>query len=423
MTDQKDIKGLLFAAAGLKPGECAGRVVVITGAGRGIGLQAARAFAALGGSVVIAEISNETGKAAEVTIRSEGGEALFVQTDVSDARSVQNLRQAVHSGFGPVDILVNNAIRCPFIPVADMDEAQWDQVLAVNLRGTFLVSKAFLPEMVARGSGIILNMVSLEAMPGLSAYIASKQGILGFSQTLALEAGSSGINVIPFGPGMVDTPAIQNISADLAPRLGMTQEQFLHIPLHTAYDSLMPAEHAGVATAYLALRLADEFHGQAVNGYEVLERAGLIQATPISPAETAGPAVPPARVSVAHVQAQVDALLEILAATGKEFEKLPVFVRPMARGGFKGKSGQSLESWQRSLSVLKERLEKGSREGVEASLVSLDKLVDYYRGVPRETGRFTRDQEMLRQVAELSEQRIDAIQRLQAGLRGIAGES
>ena len=479
MANPLDLKTLLIKGAGLKPGECAGKVVVITGAGQGIGLQAARAFAALGGIVVIAEISKESGKAAEGSICSEGGKALFVQTDVADTWSVQRLAQAVRSVFGPVDILLNNAIRCPSVPIMEMDEMQWDEVMAVNLRGTFLISKAFLPEMIERKQGVILNMVSVDAMPGLSAYIASKQGILGFSQTLALEAGPVGIKVIPFGPGMVDTPGIRSVSADLAPRLGMTEEQFLHIPLHAAYEGLMPAEHAGVAAAYLALRLADEFQGQMVTGYEVLERAGLIKPSRVSPfteshasrmtspagpggsSSTAGPAGPatpallttpaasttpamptmpstPAfvatpesllgstsvvtKISTGEVQKQVEKMLEVVAATGKEFEKLPFFVRPKARSGFKGKSGQSLENWQRGLSALHQKLGKGSLEGAPEMLTGLSQLIEYYRGVPQETARFTRDQDLLHHAAALSDQRITAIQQLQSGLRAIIGK-
>lgn len=153
-----DLKQLLNKL-GLAESEFRDTVVVVTGAGRGIGLQTARAFALLGGKVVIAEISKD-GKQAEEQIRAEGGKALYVQTDVSDSASVTRLAQATRKQFGPVDILVNNAIRCPVATVAEMDENLWDQVIAVNLRGTFLTCKAFIPDMLAHKSGIIINMVS-----------------------------------------------------------------------------------------------------------------------------------------------------------------------------------------------------------------------------------------------------------------------
>jgi NAD(P)-dependent dehydrogenase (short-subunit alcohol dehydrogenase family) len=124
-------------------------VIVVTGAGRGIDLQVARAFAFLGGKVVIAEL-NEPGKQVEEEIWAEGGKAIYIQTDVSDSVSVTHLAQEAHKQFGPVDIQVNNAIRCPVELVKDMAESLWDQVIAVNLRGTFLIFKAFLPDMLAR---------------------------------------------------------------------------------------------------------------------------------------------------------------------------------------------------------------------------------------------------------------------------------
>ncbi|RPJ50908.1 MAG: SDR family oxidoreductase, partial [Chloroflexi bacterium] len=290
-----DLSDLIFNVLHLTPNECAEKVIVVTGAGRGIGLQTARAFALLGGSVVIAEISEE-GRQAEEAIRRAGGKALYIQTDVADSGSVRRLAGATRQAFGPADIVINNAIRIAFAPVVEMEENVWDQIIAVNLRGTFLVCKAFLPEMLARKSGLIVNMTSIP-MPGLSAYAASKQGILGFSQALAAEAGPTGVRVVPFIPGMVDTPGIHSVSDQLPAALGITKEQFQKFSMHSAYEGWMPPEHAGAATAYLALRMAEEFHGQQVTGYEVLERAKMFQQTgPETPLDNQGdqPAQPAA---------------------------------------------------------------------------------------------------------------------------------
>jgi NAD(P)-dependent dehydrogenase (short-subunit alcohol dehydrogenase family) len=407
-----DLKQLL-GELGLAESEFRDTVVVVTGAGRGIGLQTARAFALLGGKVVIAEIS-EDGKQTEEQIRAEGGKALYVQTDVSDSDSVTRLAQATRKQFGPVDILVNNAIRCPVVTVAEMDENLWDQVIAVNLRGTFLTCKAFVPDMLAHKSGIIINMVSTDAMPGLSAYIASKQGIVGFSQSLDLEVNPSGINVIPFGPGMVDTPAIRSAAPELAPLLGMSEQQFLTIPLHAAYDGLMPPEHAGAATVYLAAKLAGEFHGQSINGYEVLERAGLLKTVSVEQVKTDTAPAPAVRGDALSLIKQIEA---ILVETENEFNKLPVFVRPMARSGFKGKAGQSAADWQRSLAVLRSDIEAGKPPSQANIPALLEKLIVYYRDVPKETARFTKDADFLRQVSETSNQRIAILENLIQSLK------
>src|SRR5450759_1644222 len=349
------LEDLLFNSLKLQPAECSGKVVVVTGAGRSIGEQVARAFAWLGAEVVMAELSTPGQRVAD-TMCQAGGKALFVQTDVSDSASVDRLAQTVHHALGPVSILVNNAIRIADVLVVDMDEALWDSILAVNLRGTFLASKTFLPDMLMRRDGAIMNMVSTEAMPGLSAYIASKQGILGLSQSMALEVGPAGVKVIPFAPGMVDTPGIRGVSGSLAPRLGMTQDAFLNLSLHPGYKGLMPPEHAGAATAYLALRLASEFHGQAVTGYEVLERAGYLKpaaemvAQIVDPLEEESPKVAN-RPIAADVVRQAIAVGNIVAETAREFDKLPAFVRPLAWAGFKSKAGASLNDWQKILAV------------------------------------------------------------------------
>lgn len=400
---------MLVASGTLTSDALAGQVAVVTGAGGGIGFEAARSLAALGARVVIAELDAARGRAAEAAIQDTGHQALFVETDVSDPASVAALAQRV----GRVDVLVNNAIYIHQAAAAEMELEDWDRTLAVNLRGVFLTCRQFLPGMLAQGRGIIVNMVSTDAMPGLAAYIASKQGIVGFSQSLALEVGDQGVRVVPFAPGMVDTPGIRSVAAGLAPRLGMTEEEFLGVSLHPAFDDLMPVAYAGAATAYLVAALADEFHGEVVDGYAVLERAALIEA----------PSVPQTAVSVPRAIPSGEALdlsrrlEDVIAQTGAEFDRLPIFVRPIARRGFRGKAGQSLQDWARTATDLVEHLERGTLPPDLARIVALlDQLVVYYEGVPAETARFTSDAEMLRQVEETTRERIALIRALQSEL-------
>jgi NAD(P)-dependent dehydrogenase (short-subunit alcohol dehydrogenase family) len=415
----------ILTQAGLSNQTLAGQTAVVTGAGSGIGYQVARALAWLGARVVIAELDPRSGNQAEADIRAEGGQALFVQTDVSDVDSIATLLVQVHEKFGPVDVLINNAIYICEATVAEMGLEQWERTMSVNLRGTFLASQAFLPDMLAKKRGTIVNLVSAEAMPGLSAYIASKQGIVGFSQSLALEVGEQGVRVIPFGPGMVDTPGIRSVAAGLAPLLGMSEVQFLSIPLHPAFDGLMPPEYAGAAAAYLVAVLADEFQGEMVTGYEVLERAGVIESPgtvkQIRVESETEPAV--GVVNMSEIQSMCEQFVEMIAQTEAEFNQLPAFVRPLARSGFKGKSGQSLQDWKRMAGRLADLFVSKSALSDEFPRLDdlLKRLVEYYRGVPAETARFTRDAEMLEQVQCLTDERIAFVQNLRAALADLAG--
>ncbi len=395
----------LISRSGLTSQTLTGQTAVVTGAGRGIGREVARALAWLGAQVVIAELDPILGAETERLIQQEGARALFIRTDVAAQESVIAMVGQARSAFGRISILVNNAILCPYAPLAEMGVALWDQVVAVNLRGAFLTCRSLLPDMLAARQGVIVNMISVDAMPGLSAYIATKKGLAGFSQSLAMEVGEQGVRVIPFVPGMVDTPGIRSVASGLAPRLGLSEEQFLHMPLHAAFEGLMPGVFAGVATAFLIARLADEFHGETVTGYEVLERAGLIQPAPlpepIGDHATSRPAKSQDVPELAHD------LGLILAKTEAEFRRLPVFFRPLARNGFKSKSGAALSDWQRLISSL-----EAGQPPLADLAARLEKLAGYYREVPGETARFIKDEEILRQITVESQEREAAIRAL-----------
>ena len=398
-----DLFNLLTKKIQLDPQTFSDQVVIVTGAGRGIGFHTARAFALLGAKVILAELS-ENGKNAEEAIHREGGTALFIQTDVSNQDSVTQLLEQTHQVFGTVDVLVNNAIFIQQVRVEDMSTEIWDRTMAVNLRGTFLTSRACLPDLLGKNQGLILNMITTDAMPGLSAYIASKQAITGFSQSLALELERTGVRVIPFGPGMVDTPGIRSVAEGLAPQLGLTESEFLNLSLHADYQGLMPPEHAAAAAVYLAASLAEEFHGQVVNGYEILERAGVLHTGKVLP--------PFMETDQSHehetVQALFSRLSTILDETETEFGSLPVFVRPMAKGGFKSKAGMSLADWQRLVSAFV----SGAAHIPGNMSELLEKLATYYRETPMETARFTRDEATLKVVKETAQFRLAIIQNL-----------
>lgn len=416
----------LLARAEVARDALSGQTAIVTGAGRGIGREAARALAWLGANVVIAELDKPSGAEVERTIRADGGRALFAPTDVSSESDVHALAQHTRATFGSADILINNAIAINASLFVDMDLAAWDRVIAVNLRGAFLTCKAFLPDMLARKRGTIVNMISTDAMPGLSAYIASKQGLNGFTQSLAAEVGDQGVQVIAFGPGMVDTPGIRSAAGMIAPLLGMSEAHMLGMSLHPAFEGMMPAEYAGVATAVLVARFADEYHGDATSGYVVLERAGVITAPSPQP-ESDPPTTVPAQdaMSVAHALEGSRALQDILAKTESEFNQMPIFVRPLARNGFKSKTGRSAQEWMRAAKQLTDQLQTAAQNGSDSKMLApiraqthrdLNGLRTYYAAMPAETARFTRDANLLREVERMSRERLGVIDSLDCAL-------
>ncbi len=404
-----DLAELLTQTLDYAPNTFKDQVILVTGAGQGIGYQTARAFAILGGKVIIAEKSSQ-GLEAERKIKQEGGQAQFIQTDVSDPDSVNHLKNDLFKAFDHVDILVNNAIVIQEYAVIEMPLEVWDQIIAVNLRGTFLMCQAFLPSMLSRKQGTIINMVSTDAMPGLSAYIASKLGITGFTQSLAQELHETGVWTIPFSPGMVDTPGLRSVAEGLAPRLGLTQETFLNLSLHQAYQGLMPPEHAAAAAVILSHDLAEEFHGQQVNGYEILERAGMLESARFDAIKT--PKTSPSDQNSQDLQTLLDLLAKMLQETEAEFQQLPIFVRPMAKQGFKRKAGASLRDWQ----TLAQQMAAGEMTPPAGLDVRLESLAGYYQEVPQETARFTNDEATLQNVVKQTQERLNIIEQLKSAL-------
>ena len=195
---------MIIERAGISSKALQGKVAVVTGAGQGIGRETARILAHLGASVVIADI-NVSGRETEQVIGREDGNALFVQTDISEQASVEHLHRQARQAYGEVDILVNDAEAFTAKPVLDHAVEEWDRIFAVNLRGAFLGIKAFLPAMLERKQGVIITMESAEGMPYLAPYLASKVGLRSLAFSLAQEVGAeSGVAVYCFGAGMVD---------------------------------------------------------------------------------------------------------------------------------------------------------------------------------------------------------------------------
>jgi len=189
------------------------KVAIVTGAGNGIGLAIARAFAAEGASLVIADINAVAGERAAAALADTGGQALAVPTDVSDEDQVARMVAAAAARFGQVDILVNNAGVVAHKLLIEMDRDTWDRQIDVQLTGPFLVSKHVARQMIERRvRGRIVNISSVAALMGRvkgGAHCASKAGLTLLTKVLAMELGQYGITVNAVAPGLVETPAQQ----------------------------------------------------------------------------------------------------------------------------------------------------------------------------------------------------------------------
>lgn len=185
-----------------------GKVVIITGSGRGIGRCIAEAFAAEGSKVVVAEKDPETGSETERLINSSGGEAFFISTDVGIPGAVTSMARLVAEKYGRIDVLINNAGVGIWKSPLDIAVEEWDAVAATNLRGTFLCARETARLMKDTGGGCIINIASTRAFmsePGSEAYAASKGGIVTLTHALAASLAPYRIRVNCISPGWIET--------------------------------------------------------------------------------------------------------------------------------------------------------------------------------------------------------------------------
>lgn len=194
-----------------------GKAALVTGGASGIGRATAELLAREGARVLVADFDVDLGEQVVQAIHAAGGEALFQRTDVTREADVEAMVAAVVKTWGRLDCAVNNAgITGAIGPVHQVDQSEWDRTLAINLTGAFLCTKHEVAVMQSQGAGAIVNVASgagVIGTPGLSAYCASKHGVLGLTKTAAIENARTGVRINAICPGTTDTPMLRKAMA------------------------------------------------------------------------------------------------------------------------------------------------------------------------------------------------------------------
>lgn len=238
-----------------------GKVALVTGASSGLGEAAAWRFAQEGAKVVVAARRAEQGSRVVQRIVDAGGEALFVAADVSRGGDVERMVASTLERFGRLDVAVNNAgIAGPrFTPMADVTEAQWDEVMGVNLKGVWLCMKHEIPALLAAGGGAIVNVASIYGLKpsdiGHSSYATSKFGVVGLTQSAASDYGQAGLRINAIAPGFTRSEMVD------PDRPGAAERYRALTARHSGMNRLGRAEETANAIVWLCSDAASYVNG------------------------------------------------------------------------------------------------------------------------------------------------------------------
>lgn len=193
------------------------KVALVTGSAGGIGRGIALRFAQEGAQVGVLDLSTAASQKVVDEIEASGGQALALSGDISQEEDVDRAVSQIRGVFGPVNVLVNNAAVMPSGRLHETDPADFDRCLSVNLRGTYLVSRAVIPEMLERGEGSIIHMASVTAilgLPGIAAYSATKGALVALARAMSTDYARFGVRINAVSPGTIDSPMLHDFIAN-----------------------------------------------------------------------------------------------------------------------------------------------------------------------------------------------------------------
>jgi NAD(P)-dependent dehydrogenase (short-subunit alcohol dehydrogenase family) len=370
---------MLISKGNLTQSSLKGEVAVVTGAGHGIGFEAARSLTWLGANVIIAEIDEKNGKAAEEAINKElvSGKAFFIKTDIGNEKDIDKLAEAALKKFGKVDIVLNNATVFPMGAVKDTLVESWDFSYRVNLRGPVALARKFLPAMIEHKHGVYVCVSSSGAAPFMGAYEVFKTAQVELANTVAAELENTGVYAFTIGPGISMTRGFIEGGGKVASLMGMSLKQLFELNKNA---QITPEEAgAGFATA---VAFAKKYHGQEISSIQVLREAGIPMAnqeqTELVEQKSNQP--PTAQSAVSGENMDTDGLYRAVVKTYIEqsgaWKSRNLFERQWISRDFKKTTGMSIDEMQATLKNLGITLKNGTSTTDFAE--PLNKLVDYF---------------------------------------------
>lgn len=383
-----------------------GKTAIITGAGTGIGFEAARSLAWLGAQVIIAEISPQ-GEAAAQSINAELSReaAWYIQTDVGDEESVGALARQAKERHGFIDIVINNATVAPLGLVTHVPTDKWDQSYRVNLKGPVMLAQHFLPAMAER-EGVFICVTS-EGLAYMGAYESIKAAQGHLARTLDAELEGTGVSVFALGPGMVPTETALNGVRELARYHKKSEEEMFAL----VKDHFLSIEAAGAGYA-AAVVYASQFRGQEIGSIQALLVAGIEVGTQNK--ETSGLL---SSQQLTEALPLCQAVVKTLNEQAQGWRERSIFERQWMFRDFKKNAGMPVEQWQETLARLEEFLSNGDSQGIAELNPPIVKLADYYRHMADLAKGYTKDKAKLAEHLQIIQTWIDEAEALARALQ------
>lgn len=395
----------------LKKGELNNKVAVITGAGGGIGYEAARSLLWLGAKVVIAEIDKAKGKKASTNLTEEfgPGRVLFIKADIGNERHVRRLIKKAKKVFGQIDILINNATVTPIGAVHEVGIKNWDKSYRTNLRGPVILTSAVLPQMLDRDMGVIMLVTSSGAAPYLGAYEVFKTAQVELANTLAAELEKTGVITFAIGPGIVKTETANKAIEQIAPLYGKSVDEFYRM----SENALLTVEEAGAGFA-AAATLASRYRGLEIGSIQALTDMGLSiteqmdEAMVISIREDTKQ-----RILILFNQIKETFIEQITGWSDRS-----IFERQWLIRDFKKQMGAAPESYFESFKRFEQVLGSDSLTLGDLNNLPLDKIFAYYQHQIRLLKGYEKNPEKVREYTETIQGWLHTITELNELIRG-----